>query len=77
MSEPLKTPEPYGTLIDNLMIKDREYFESHPGIKTFERKYVYGEMWPELLPCYAVEKVIVHYIAPGLRARTVITKESL
>lgn len=62
----VKLPEPYATIINEVCARDCQYFEQHPGIKSYVRPSVKGEFYP--LPIVA-KFVIVHRVAESIRIR--------
>ncbi len=64
-------PEPYGTIADDVMDRDRAYFEQHPKARSYIRKYIWGEAWPNAAPP-AGTLTRVHQIQPGVRYRELL-----
>ncbi len=60
-------PLAIATLVDQQMLQDAAYFHQHPDKRTYARRYVPGEAWPNVLPPDTV--VEVTQLRPGVRSR--------
>ena len=60
-------PPAIATLVDQQMLQDAAYFRQHPDKRTYARRYVPGEAWPNVLPPDTV--VEVTQLRPGVRSR--------
>jgi hypothetical protein len=79
MSTATRTPhrvrEPYGTIIDAVNDRDREFFTEHPRESAYLRPYVPGEYSPDsmaaigMVPPKLGSWVLVRNVAPGIRTR--------
>ena len=64
----VRAPQPFSDIIDQVCYKDRKYFEQHPDIISFIRRYVPGEFWPLIFPWDTW--VEVRQVQPGIRIRS-------
>lgn len=64
----LRTPEPFASLIDALMERDRVWFEQHPDAEFYRRAFVPGELHPLEDPPAGSWMIVVR-LGPGLRMR--------
>ncbi len=60
-------PPAISALVDRQMLADAAYFRQHPDARTYARRYVPGEAWPNVLPPDTV--VEVTQMQPGVRSR--------
>ncbi len=60
-------PPAISALVDRQMLADAAYFRLHPDKRTYARRYVPGEAWPNVLPPDTV--VEVTQLQPGVRSR--------
>lgn len=69
--EPLRTPEPFSSIINAVTDRDRERFERNPRLSAFVRQPVPGEFWPQ--DDSRIGAVLVLFVRPGHRIRAPIT----
>jgi hypothetical protein len=63
------TPEPYGSILDQVCEEDRRYFLFHPYETTYARPVVQFEFYPlEFAPG---TQVVVRLLGPGRRSRRI------
>jgi hypothetical protein len=70
MNPTINAPKRFRRIIDRCMDADRRYFVTHPGLESYVRPYVYGELWPHKGDFDAVEVV---QVSEGVRIRRPIT----
>jgi hypothetical protein len=66
----VRAPQPFSGIINQVCHKDKKYFEEHPDITLFLRRYVPGEFWPFIFPYDAW--VEVRQIQSGIRMRSAV-----
>ena len=70
--------EPFATIVDRVMERDREFFHANPAARSYQRPYIPGELSPDALAALGGTAppqdawVIVDQIAPGIRVRRVV-----
>ena len=67
--------EPFATIVERVMERDRAYFEEHPDAQMYARPYVPGELPPDSLAAIGISPpdqdtvIVVRQIRPGVRVR--------
>ena len=70
--------EPYATILDRVMERDREFFHAHPEARSYQRPYIPGELSPDAVATSGGRApsqdavVIVEQVAPGFRVRRIV-----
>lgn len=66
-TSPSNIPSEWAEIIDRVVADDRDYFQSHPGIRSHIRDYVPGEFYPAACPGGTLIKVSI--IGEGIQTR--------
>jgi hypothetical protein len=70
--------EPYASIVDRVMERDRAWFDANPGARSYRRQYIPGEFNSDALAEMGVTPlgqdcvIEVTELAPGIRTRQIL-----